>query len=142
MIAHAKRRLWIPVAALAVIVGVIFVASRKNGHQQPKFPRLPEFDSAEVWRSSSGGGETVAQVDPKDFSRLRSDFEGSPLDPKPMKWVFTGELRLFSGGEQVLKIDLFSHEGVVPFKIGRDYYLPKPGEGPPDHLDVSYLNPN
>jgi len=134
-----NKAVWISIAAfvvlglLAIPIGMKF---RTIGGC-----RLPEFDAAEVLLYAPGGKGITTAVDPRYFGRLRGDFEGVDIDPNPSKWVVAGEVRLLKGGKQVLLIELFSEEVVVPFRIDGNYYFPDPGEGPPELLETSYLNP-
>lgn len=137
MQAPAKRGLWIVLATLAAVALVAFVASCQWG--KPAGPRLPAFAAAEVTLRDPTKGPVTTSLDPADVARLRTELEGAKRD-QGAKWVVAGYIRLFQAGVEVQQIYLFCNgAGLMPFRIGGEYYLPKPGGLMRDLLYASNL---
>ena len=105
------------VVALGVAINAGLLISRSFRNVPPVVSGLPEFESA-TFMPYVQGVCPVVEIEGVDSQRLRSIFEGCPMEEEMKEWPVIGELTLLREGAEVLKIGVFSRRsGPAPFTI-------------------------
>lgn len=109
------KRALILIAALGLTIVAGILISRPFRNSGPKVSVLPDFDSA-TFMPIVEGVCPVVKIEGVEAQRLRSIFEGCPVEEDIKEWRVIGELTLLRDGGEVLKIGVFSSAvGPDPF---------------------------
>ncbi len=117
------KRVLILIAALGLALLAGILVSRPLRDLRPVVSVLPEFDSA-TFVPIVEGVLPVVKLEGTEAQRLRSVFEGRPVEKDLKEWPVIGELTLFREGGEDLMIGVFSTRGgPAPFAIsGGEWY--------------------